>query len=327
VTATVSACALASPAQADHPVGLVRGPMRISWPAGDFFDRMAWRAEVHVGSFDHFTTGRGVFLATTVAAVLLLAGVIATIARRPEITTRWRSWVVIAVVAGVPIWLGRPTTALFAALIAAVGFVEHARLTRLAWPDLVFGVAAAVLLAAVAWLHPAWLALTPLLVLASALPSLLGEDVADGFRRAGMTAFGVVWICWGAANLVVLWRDAFVIALAVGLADVGGWCGGKLLGRRGLLAHRLSRLSPNKTWAGALGSTVFGAAVLEWCGLLTAGLLVAVVAGGLAGDLLESMAKRGAQVKDAGGWLPGFGGILDRVDSLLVAFPLAALLR
>jgi phosphatidate cytidylyltransferase len=48
-------------------------------------------------------------------------------------------------------------------------------------------------------------------------------------------------------------------------------------------------------------------------------MAVAVAVGGPAGDLLESMIKRGVQTKDAGRWLPGSGGLLDRIDSLLIA--------
>ena len=88
----------------------------------------------------------------------------------------------------------------------------------------------------------------------------------------------------------------------------------------------LSPLSPNKTIGGLVGAIIGAFIVLTLLGTISIGLLIAVSIGGLFGDLLESMLKRQAQVKDAGDWLPGFGGLLDRIDSLLVVLPLAYLI-
>jgi len=85
-------------------------------------------------------------------------------------------------------------------------------------------------------------------------------------------------------------------------------------------------LSPNKTLGGLAGAVIGATLILTLLGQITPGLVIAVGLGGVLGDLLESLVKRTAGVKDAGAWLPGFGGLLDRVDSLLLVLPLAAVL-
>jgi phosphatidate cytidylyltransferase len=121
-----------------------------------------------------------------------------------------------------------------------------------------------------------------------------------------------------------------MILLVVKFTDIGAFFGGKALGRRKLIPW----LSPGKTWEGL------------FCGMLTAGLIgmlcasriehllwwegfiFGVVIGGIGqlGDLLESLMKRDAEVKDSGKLIPGFGGVLDVIDSPLLAAPFAYLM-
>jgi len=129
----------------------------------------------------------------------------------------------------------------------------------------------------------------------------------------------------GAAAGLPVW-----LLLAIGVswtADVGAYVVGSLAGRRKIAP----RISPGKTWEGTLGG--FGAAALAVLGISALfGLgrpeaAVAAVAAGpvaFAGDLLESWIKRRAGVKDSGSLLPGHGGMLDRIDSLLAVAPLVA---
>lgn len=118
-----------------------------------------------------------------------------------------------------------------------------------------------------------------------------------------------------------------MMLLVVKFTDIGAYFGGRALGRHKLIPW----LSPGKTWegliCGVLTAGVVGAVCaawilnLHWYRALAFGVVIGAV--GQAGDLFESMMKRDADVKDSGKMIPGFGGILDVIDSPLLAAPFA----
>jgi len=119
------------------------------------------------------------------------------------------------------------------------------------------------------------------------------------------------------------------VILTTKACDIGAYFTGKSIGRHKLIPW----LSPGKTWEGLGGGVVLASIVavltltpdsmadLHWAYALLVGVLLAIV--GQAGDLLASMFKRDAAVKDSGSSLPGFGGILDVIDSPLLSGLLA----
>lgn len=118
--------------------------------------------------------------------------------------------------------------------------------------------------------------------------------------------------------------------LIVVMSDVGGYVFGVLMGKHPMAP----KISPKKSWEGFVGSVIFGTlagvsmAILSlgvpfWVGII---LGVSLVAVGTGGDLIESMIKRDLGIKDMSSFLPGHGGVMDRLDSLLLAAPVAWLI-
>jgi phosphatidate cytidylyltransferase len=118
----------------------------------------------------------------------------------------------------------------------------------------------------------------------------------------------------------------FFLLVVTAANDTGAFYSGKLFGR-----HKLyETVSPHKTWEGAIGGLVFAliAAILfikifrlHPVGPTIISLIIIMSAAGQVGDLAESMLKRNFSIKDSGELLPGHGGILDRIDSILFAAP------
>lgn len=142
------------------------------------------------------------------------------------------------------------------------------------------------------------------------------------------------WVAGASAGYLVL--GSLVVAAKCG--DIGAYSLGRLFGKRKMAPH----LSPGKTWAGFVGALLGagGGALLwlqlatplfnsewaapEWQWCLLYGVVIGLV--GLIGDLCESLIKRDVGQKDSATLMPGFGGLLDLLDSILYAGPVAYLL-
>jgi phosphatidate cytidylyltransferase len=182
------------------------------------------------------------------------------------------------------------------------------------------------------------------LTLVAGASILVGHQPSHSLANLGATMLGTLYVGSSIGWLIALrglvgqpdnargFLPLLSLVVIVKASDIGQYACGRSFGKHPLAP----RISPGKTWEGFLG------------GLATAGLVAALVlpawfpllpylanrwqllllgcllcVAGVAGDLFESHLKRAAQLKDSSTWLPGFGGVLDLIDSLLLAAPVA----
>jgi len=296
----------------------------------------------------------GIFLAyvAIVAGLLALAGAalaLLTWGRGRDVGPIWlayRGWLWMAPLAFGLVFLGRVPTVLGVGLVSLLGLKEFARATGLyrdwwhtgvvylgilgitflaLWPDSPEG-------------HPGLFGLFrvwPVYAIALILMiPILRNQVEGQLQRISLAIVGFVYVGWMFGHLAFLadsthaYGYLLYLLLAVQVNDVAAFTFGQLFGR-----HKLRpAISPNKTLEGSLGALAVSLALpwLLWFSfphfgpaqLLLTGLIVGV--GGQLGDLSISVIKRDLGVKDMGSAIPGHGGVLDRIDSLIYTTPLFA---
>jgi phosphatidate cytidylyltransferase len=187
----------------------------------------------------------------------------------------------------------------------------------------------------VAWPHVVPRLLPFMLLVTGGLALTRAGAMAESMTAVGLTFFGAAYVgALGGCMAGLLlpepiaegpWRLVLLMAIIM-VADTAAYFTGRAFGRRKLAPL----VSPGKTVAGAVGALVGGvaaaAAICAWrlpsVPLRDALLLGVVVSAlGMCGDLVESLMKRWAGIKDSGTFFPGHGGMLDRVDSLLLGAP------
>ncbi|MGH6973135.1 MAG: phosphatidate cytidylyltransferase [Stellaceae bacterium] len=230
------------------------------------------------------------------------------------------------------VWYGWPWLPALAIAAAAGMSIEWARLVNGGPEPRRALVVATPLAAAVlaAFAYPAVACAVAVMGAATVGAQAVGRTARAPLWAAGGTlwlALGCVGFLWSAMDggrATTLWLLVLVWAVDIAAYAVGRAVGGPKLA---------PALSPNKTWAGFVGGLA-GAALAGWGATALAGGAAAVVVPisvllGVAaqlGDLVESAAKRRFDVKDTGGLIPGHGGLLDRLDSLLAASLMLAVL-
>jgi len=287
-----------------------------------------------------------------VIGVLVVAGLALALLKwgfRRDVTSLWltyRSWLVMAPLILGCVFAGRVAVIVFICLLAGFGLKEFARATGLYSDWWMTGAAyLGIVAVGVASLVPqpqgeepghGWyglfIALPVYAVALILLIPILRNKVQGQLQYMSLAIVGFIYIGWMFGHLAFLanatnaYGYLLYILFATEINDVAAFTCGKLFGKR----QFRSNISPKKTWGGALGALAVSMA-LPWLlrfsfphfgatQLVLTGLIVGI--GGQLGDLSISVIKRDIGIKDMGAGIPGHGGILDRIDSLIYVAPL-----
>ena len=290
------------------------------------------------------------FYLALAASLLLVAGVILAVLKwglRANIGQAWKAycgWLFMVPLLILVFFLGREAAIVFLTIVAILGFLEFACATSLYNDRIITGTVCLGIIATggVCWINnpidgtPGFYGLfmaLPIFMIAAILVIPVVRNRSQGqLQLLALAIVGFVYFGWMFGHVAFLANSAYAysylgyLVVAVELNDVAAYVFGKMFGRRPLRDN----ISPKKTWEGAAGGLAVSL-LLPWILLSTfphfekwdclfAGLIVGI--GGQLGDLVVSVFKRDLGIKDMGAIIPGHGGVLDRIDSLIYVAPL-----
>ncbi|MDD4956495.1 MAG: CDP-archaeol synthase [Candidatus Omnitrophica bacterium] len=259
------------------------------------------------------------FLRRTIVSAVLMAFVFAAIFRLPN-------WVFCVVICAF----------VACGLYEFFHMVEHRKIFVYKY----FGTATGALIPVVIYMGnslPEIKNLEPLLIVVGSLLALTlqfarRDDAGDHLISAALTLFGLFYIAWFFSFFVKIKflpngsELVMFLVLVTKSADMGAYVIGSRFGRRELIP----RISPKKTVEGTLGGVATSVIIsmisgkfltgYSYAHLMVLGFMLALI--GQVGDLAESLIKRNCNIKDSGAYLPGIGGVLDLLDSLLFTAPI-----
>jgi phosphatidate cytidylyltransferase len=287
-----------------------------------------------------------------VAGLLILAGLVLSFLKwglKKQIDSIWttyKSWLIMAPVMMGCIFAGRVPAIIFFCLLAGLGFKEFARATGLYrdwWMTgaVYLGIVAVAITSLIrqpqgeeigqGW-YGLFIVLPVYAVALILLIPIIRNEVQGQLQKISLAIVGFVYLGWMFGHLAFMTNATnaygylLYLLFATELNDVAAFTCGKLFGKHPFR----SNISPKKTWEGALGAFAISMA-MPWIlrfsfpyfgttQLILTGLIVGI--GGQLGDLAISVIKRDIGIKDMGAGIPGHGGILDRIDSLVYTAPL-----
>lgn len=250
-----------------------------------------------------------------------------------ELGARYIGWLILTPLYLLALFTNVRVGAALVLIAMMFSIIEYSRAAQLHRSQRLFLHISAVLTLLVVIFEPGLFAGLPVLVLfiLTAVP-ILSNAPEQLHGRVRLVLYGYMYVVWSLAHGVLMLRlpdgKGLLLVAIVGcaLADIGAYVVGKQIGRTVIAP----RINPNKAWEGVLGDLI-GAAIAValfhyiipsyrlWT---VAGLVVIIGVGSSWGDILSSMAKRTSGIKDWGDMLPGHGGLIDRLNSLIVVMPL-----